>query len=192
VELEFPVPAAARGEHLGGAEDDPHERRQQDHHEELAPAEESGDRGGHLEIAVAHSLHPAKRPEARVHRPQHHVSGDGADDRVGERHERPRQVGEQAKPYQRQRDVVGQVAGLLVDQRKRDDAPEERRGRERLQAETEMIGAIEGAHAGEQLDDRVSGTDARLALRAFSTQHEVAEDRYVPHRADAMSAGGTA
>src|SRR5882672_11549501 len=56
VEAEATLVAAARGEHLRGAERQPHQRRGQDHQRQHLPAQERADRGEHLEIAEAHAF----------------------------------------------------------------------------------------------------------------------------------------
>ena len=119
--------AADRAEHA----------RHEDDLRQHRPAEPGAERGEQLEVAVPHALLAADQLEQPVHGPQHEVAGDRADHRARERHEQPEQVGGEPGPEQRQREVVGQELRVGVDERERDQRPQQHAGGEALRRRAE-------------------------------------------------------
>src|SRR5882672_7417158 len=175
VETKAGVPLAARGEHLQSAEGEADERGEQDHERQHLPAEKRADRGVHLEVAVAHAVLAGGKLVGPEDEPQREIPGNRADHGLGQGHERAAQIDDQPHPQERQRQVVRQEPGLLVDEGERDGEPDEERRAERGHRGAEVPGGISGADTGEELDQRVTRADLGAALRALALQHEPAE-----------------
>ena len=173
------------------ADERAHDRGEQHDQRQHLPAEPCAQRGEELEVAVAHPFLAADELEEPVHRPQRQVTRDGTDDRVAQAHARneAREIGEEARPHQRQGDVVGKQLRVEIDERKCDQRPEQqacRDGDERG-AEAKDRGCRDSP--GEQLDQRIPSGDRRLASGAAPAQEKKAHHRNVLERGNSMAAG---
>ena len=123
-------------DHGADARGQQHDRRQQ------LPAEQRAQPGQQLEVAFAHALDAAQLLVAEGQQPQRAVAGERAPGRGLERGAGPAQAGaEQAQADQRQRQVVGQVGGVQVDQRHRHHQRDRRAPQQRLRLRAELPAA---------------------------------------------------
>src|SRR5574341_449784 len=171
---------------------DPHHRANQGRGEnrerQHLPAEPGADRGEQLEVPVAHALlagHELERPE---HGPQREVARRGADHRRVQVGENAAGIDQQPRPQQRQRDAVGQVIGVEIDEGERDHRPREEASAKRGGGEPIAPHDVSGERRGERLDDGIAQRNRGAAVGAFPAQEDVARDRDVLDRADHVAA----
>ena len=95
------------------------------------------------------------------------------------------QVDDESGPQQRQRDAVGQELGVEIDHRQREQRPQQPAGGDTLRRRAEVPDGARGEHAAQDLDDRVTARNRRLAAGAAAPQREPRDDRDVLQRRDA-------
>ncbi|MCY1369235.1 hypothetical protein D9M69_562630 [compost metagenome] len=139
---------------------------------------------------MAHAFLAGHQLEQPVHRPQAHIAGHGAPQRILQAGEQALAVEDQAKPEQRQHQRIRQQLMIDVDHAHRQQAPGQHQEGRRLPAETEMPGDIGRQQAAGEFHQGVALADGRLAGRAFAAKGQVAHQRDVLPGANLMAAMG--
>src|SRR5687767_9539849 len=188
VKTKAAVPASAREEHLQRAEQQSHQRGQQDDERQHLPAKKRADRGVHLEVAIAHALLAGGQLIALIHEPEREIAGGRAEHGFRKRSKRVAEIEKETEPDERQRQVVGQKPGFLIDEGKRDREPDEKRGAKRARRGPEAPRRISRAEAGKHLHHRIFEADPGPATGALAAQREPAQHRNVLPGADAAAA----
>jgi len=133
-----------------------------------------------LEVAIAHTFFAGDQLESPVHRPERQVATHCAPKGIGQGDAAQLQCGQrQAGPQQRQCDVVGQQGGVPVNhgqgyQGRTKAAPSQAGG-----GGAPLPATPQKQQAGGQLHQRIAQADARLAMAAATTEHQVAQHGYV-------------
>ena len=142
-----------------------HGRRQQHDRRQQLPAQQCAQTGQQLEIAFAHAFDAAQLLVAEGQQPQRAVTRESAPGRRFEPGAGPAHAGtEQAQADQGQRQVVGQVGGVQVDQRHRHHQRHRRAPQQGGRLSAELPAAGRKQQRRQQFDQRIALGD-RLAAR---------------------------
>ncbi|MNR18748.1 hypothetical protein D3C85_1354950 [compost metagenome] len=119
---------------------------------------------------MAHAVLAGHQLEQPEHRPQRHVTGNGAPQRVMQRYEQVETVDDQPQPHQRQHQHIRQQLMLGVDQAHGQQTPGQQHRHTGLPAETEVPGNERRQQAAGQFGQWITFADRCRASGAASPQ----------------------